>query len=309
MQKVIITAFLVIFFFSFIAAQSHNESDKVNVPDFTLAVGDANKDEAGEEAFINKYLTNMVYMVYIDEDTKIAAEDEFLLKKAVAVANDYLTSNSMEAVLLEEVEKLGEDAELIHNEVSGKDITVLQWLAQKLYADVYITINLRMTSETKRKNHYAQASITLNAFESSTGRLIGSKVYNQPEKSFSPTSLDEAKLNAVRVSIKRIMQEVINTSKNFMKSALKKGVKYEVILKDTGDTDTISNFVNALKRKVKDIETVYITEEEAKYYVWVLLTNQELKQLILEQARTIPGLQGMTSALLRRKSLTFVTGL
>ncbi|MBN1798639.1 MAG: hypothetical protein JW822_08670 [Spirochaetales bacterium] len=278
---------------------------------FMLSLGSIYADSAGseEELFIDEYLENMVYMVYIDEDSQIQEEDAFLLKKAIAAANNYLTSRSLEAVLLEEVEKLKQDQEIISIETSGEDISVIQWLARKLNADVYITINLRVTGETKRKNHYAQASITLTAFESSTGRLMGSKTYNQPEKSFSSTSEEEAKLNAVEVSIKRTMQDIINTSEKYMKKALKKGIKYEVFFEGAGDAETIAEFLNSLEKRVKDIETVYRTEEQAKCYVWALLTNQELEQLILDLAKTIPGLQGMTTVSLRRKSLTFVTGL
>jgi hypothetical protein len=266
-------------------------------------------DSKNEEQFIDEYLENMVYMVYIDESSQINPEDEFLMKKAIAVANNYLTSHSLEAVLLEEVEKLKQDQEIISIETSGEDISVIQWLAQKLNADVYVTINLRVTGETKRKNHYAQASITLTAFESSTGRLMGSKNYNQPEKSFSSSSLEQAKLNAVEVSVKRTMEDIITTSENYMKKALKKGIKYEVFFEGAGDAEAIADFLNSLKDRVKDVETVYRTAEQAKCYVWALLTNQELEQLILDLAKTIPGLEGMITVSLRRKSLTFITGL
>ncbi|MEJ2662832.1 MAG: DUF6175 family protein [Spirochaetia bacterium] len=262
-----------------------------------------------DEQFIKTYLENLVYMVYIDEDTNVAPENKFLLKKAVAVANDYLTSHAMEAVLLDEVEKLKQDQETLYQEDSGGDISVVQWLAQKLNADVYITLNLRITSETKRKNHFAQASITLTAFESSTGRLMGSKTYNQPEKSFSPTSEEEAKINAVEVSVKRIMQDIIDTSREYMKKALKKGIKYEVFLDGAGDSGVIGEFIASLKRRVKDVQTVYRTDEQAKCYVWALVTNQDLEQLVLDTAKTIPGLEGMVTVSVRRKSLTFSTGL
>ncbi len=264
---------------------------------------------ADEEKFISRYLENLVYMVYIDEDTQLAPENEFLLKKAIAVANDYLTSHGLEAVLLEEVEKLKQDQEKIYEESSGEEMSVIQWLAQQLNADVYVTLNLRISSETKRKNYYAQASITLTAFESSTGRVIGSKTYNQPEKSFSPSSAEQAKINAVEVSVKRIIQDIINTSRDYMKKALKKGIKYDVFLDGAGDAGVIADFVTSLKSRVKDVQTVYRTEEQAKCYVWALMTNQELEQLILDAAKTIPGLQGMATVSIRRKSLTFNTGL
>jgi hypothetical protein len=264
---------------------------------------------ADEDKFINTYLESLVYMVYIDEDTHLAPENEFLLKKAVAVANDYLTSHGLEAVLLEEVEKLKQDQEKIFEESSGQDISVVQWLAQQLSADVYVTLNLRISSETKRKNYYAQASVTLTAFESSTGRVIGSKTYNQPEKSFSPSSEEQAKINAVEVSVKRIMQDIINTSHDYMKKALKKGIRYDVFLDGAGDAEAVADFVTLLKGRVKDVQTVYRTDEQAKCYVWALVSNQELEQLILDTAKTIPGLQGMATVSIRRKSLTFNTGL
>jgi len=263
----------------------------------------------GEADFIEQYVEDMVYMVYIDEKVTIAPEDEFLLQKAVAIANDYLANQAIEAVLLEEVEKIKRDQRLVFEEFTGEEISVIQWIAQKLNADVYITVNVSVNAEQKGKNYYAQGSATLTAFESSTGRLMGSKTYAQPQKSWDPSSMKMAKISAVQTCISVIIDDIIITTKNYMTKALKKGIKYELFLQGTADTNTIATFIRKLKNKVKKVEIVYRNEEEAKYYVWLMGYVDDLEMIINEIKETIPGLEGMKTVSLRGKSITFNTGL
>jgi hypothetical protein len=50
---------------------------------------------AEEKRFIARYLGQMTYMVYFNDQ---ATEDPFYMKAAVGIANEYLTSNALEAI-------------------------------------------------------------------------------------------------------------------------------------------------------------------------------------------------------------------
>jgi hypothetical protein len=68
-----------------------------------------------EQAFLARYVEDMTYMVYFDEQ---AGEDPFYLKAAVGMANEYLASNGMEAIDLDQ--KLNADVYLQIDSVTLK---------------------------------------------------------------------------------------------------------------------------------------------------------------------------------------------
>ncbi|HEQ71719.1 MAG TPA: hypothetical protein ENN69_04455, partial [Spirochaetia bacterium] len=62
-----------------------------------------------QQEFIDRYIDGLLYMVYIDEDREVRATDKDLYRAAIAAANDFLASRSMEVVLLDQVEELKRD--------------------------------------------------------------------------------------------------------------------------------------------------------------------------------------------------------
>jgi hypothetical protein len=264
-----------------------------------------------EETFINNYIDNLLYMVYIDEKIKIAPGEESLYRKAVGAANDYLASKNMETVLLDQVEKLKKDQALLSEELQGENLSVVQWLAQKLNADVYIVIDLIVKSEKRGNQYFAQSTITLTTFEAATGRLLGSKSYNQLDKSVGGSE-ELAKLNSVQICVSRIMDEVIKISKTYMKKAVEKGIRYELFLEGTQDAQKVLAFIEKLKASsdvVKNIESVYRTDTEGKYYVFFFGKPEDFESYIYATAKNISGFQGMNLVSQRGKSFTFSTGM
>jgi len=260
---------------------------------------------AEEKKFVARYVSNMTYMTYFNEET---AEDPFSMKAAIGMANEYLLSNAMETVDLAQVEKLKKDQIMVYEDETGESISMLQWIAQKLNADVYIEIDGITSGETVGSKYYGQANITLKAYEASTGRLLGSQPWNSP-KTISTASEESARINALQTSVYKAMPIVISQSKAFMAKALGNGIKYEVIIQNTSDSRLMSSFRRKLKRKVKEVETVNQSPEETKYYIYILGSIEDLVDEIYDVAETIPGLEGMDQLFLRGKSVTFDSGL
>jgi len=260
---------------------------------------------AGEKRIIARYVNAMTYMVYFNEE---ASEDPFYMKAAVGIANEYLTSNAMEAIDFAQVERLKTDQQMAYEEETGESISMIQWIAQKLNADVYIEIDGRTTGESSSGKYYGQANITLKGFEASTGRLLGSQPWNSP-RTFSTSSEEAARINALQTSVYKAMPIVIDQAKAYMAKSLREGIKYELIVQNTTDPKAMSDFRRKLQRKVRDVRTVNQTAEETKYSVFVIGTLEDLVDLVYDVAETIPGLEGMYQVLLRGKSITFNTGL
>jgi len=258
-----------------------------------------------EQQVIRKYVQNMTYMVYFSESSK---EDPFYMKSAVGIADEYLASHSMEAVDLSQIEKLKKDQQKVYEEETGESISIIQWIAQKLNADIYIEIDGITNGERSGKNFYGQASITLKVFEASTGRLLGSVPWNSP-KTFSTASERTARINAIQTSVYKAMPIAIQQSQAYMYKALRNGIRYELIVQNTSDPKLMSQFRRKLKRKVKSIKTVSQTAQETKYQVYYIGSLEDLVDIIYDVAEAIPGLENMEQVLLRGKSVTFDTGL
>ncbi len=258
-----------------------------------------------EKKIISRYINSMTYMVYFDEE---AVEDPFYMKASVGIANEYLASNSLEAIDLDQVEKLKKDQQMVYEEETGQSISMIQWIAQKLNADVYIEIDGVTSGESSGGKYYGQANITVKGFEASTGRLLGSQPWNSP-KTFSTSSEQAARINALQTSVYKAMPMVINQARAYMAKALRNGIKYEVIIQNTYDSRIMSTFRRKLKRHVKDVQTVSQSAEETKYYVYLIGSIEDLVDHIYDVADTVPGLEGMEQILLRGKSVTFDSGM
>jgi hypothetical protein len=262
----------------------------------------ASGSTAGEQEIIRRYVDKMTYLVYFNEES---TKDAFAAKMAVGVANEYLVSNTMETIDFDQVEK-------VYQEQSGKEVSLIQWVAQKLNADVYIEIDAKSTGETSgagaSARHYGQANVTIKAFEASTGRLLGTQNWNSP-KTTSLSSQEDAKLNAVQASVFKSMPVVIDQAKAYMGKALQNGIKFELVLQNSSDTKLVNDFRKKLLARVKDIKTVSQSAEETKYEVWLIGSMEDLVDAVLEVKDVVSGLEGMELVLMRSKSATFTTGL
>jgi len=290
-------------------AQAAAAGSTAAAPAATAAKPAAAGPTAQEQEIIRSYVDKMTWLVYFNEES---TKDAFAAKMAVGVANQYLVSQTMETVDFDQVQKLKKDQEKVYQEQSGKDVTLLQWIAQKLNADIYIEIDAKSSGETSGSGgsarHYGQANITIKAFEASTGRLLGTQNWNSP-RTTSLASQDDAKLNAVQASVNKSMPEVIDQAKAYMQKALQNGIKYELILQNTSDTKVVNEFRKKLQARVKDVKTVSQSAEETKYDVWLIGAMEDLVDAVIEVGEVTSGLEGLEMVLMRSKSVTFTTGL
>jgi hypothetical protein len=260
---------------------------------------------AEEKRIIARYVNNMTYMVYFNEE---ATEDPFYMKAAVGIANEYLTSNAIEAIDFDQVERLKKDQQMAYEEETGETISIIQWIAQKLNADVYIEIDGRTSGETSGDKYYGQANITLKGFEASTGRLLGSQPWNSP-RTFSTASEQAARINALQTSVYKSMPIVLDQAKAYMAKTLTNGIKYELVIQNTFDPRMMSDFYRKMRRKAKDIKTVSQTAEESRYEVFLIGSVEDLVDMVYDVSDTVAGLEGIYQVVLRGKSVTFNTGL
>ena len=258
-----------------------------------------------ERAIIDRFIDSMTFMVYFNEESE---EDPFLTSAAVGIANAYLTENRMNAVDQSTIEKVKKEQELAYEEQTGQAVTLIQWIAQKLNADVYVEIDAKTTGETESNKHYGQANITLKFFESSTAVLLASVTYKSP-RTFSSSSELDAINNALQSSIYQAMPHAMDKVVNYMRKAVENGIRYELVMQNTADARLMRDFMKKLEQKVRKVELVSQSREEIYYRVFLLGEIEDLQDIVFDISDSIPDLAGIELVYQRGKSITFDTGM
>jgi hypothetical protein len=260
---------------------------------------------ADEERVIRDYVKHMSWLVYFAEREGV---DPFAMRAAVGIANEYLASNGMEAVDLSQIEKLKKDQQKTWEAETGESIGIVQWIAQKLAADVYLEID-GTTAVTRSQNRYsATASIVLKIYEASTARLLGSVPWTSPASAWQSTQV-AAVNNVLQVSVYKAMPIAVGQAEARFAAELKNGIKYSLVLQRTSDAKVVTAFRTRLKERVKTLRVVSQTDDETTFEVWLVGSIEDLADLVVSVAGKVPGLGGLRQVMLRGKSVTFATGM
>ncbi len=258
-----------------------------------------------EQTYLQNYLGRLNYMVYYNEGAKVEPK---LAKIAVSQANRYLIEKlGLSVIDFDQIEKNKKDQQTAYQSETGGSIDLIQYLAQKLNADVYVEIDFSVSSETRDAKFYASATGSMKIFDTSTAALLGSVAFmSQP--AFSPNSMDAAVANAVAASVWSAMPKMADQSKELIKNSLTRGVRYEVLLQKTPDARQISQIRRALAKKVREVEQVSYSPSETKLYLYSFMSRDKVEDAMYDAAATA-GLPDLNLVYMRGKSFTFSTGL
>lgn len=267
--------------------------------------GEVSEDE---QRFIRRYVDTMTFMVYFAEDAAEGLEDpEFVMKSAVNQANSYLVSNGKYAIDADQVAELKETQQLVYEEETGREISLLQWVAQQLNADVYVELDAQVSGSTDGGNHYGVADVTINMYETSTGQILGS-LNRRSQNTFSRTSQSDAILNAIQSTVFQAMPQVIDMSTVQMTNALRQGIRYELIIQNPPDARTLSRFRSSMRDEVREIATVNQSPEEVRYEVFLIGSTDDLVDVVYDVTGLVAGLEDIYLVVSRGRSITFDAG-
>jgi hypothetical protein len=259
-----------------------------------------------EEAFLASYLNRLNYMVYYDDQAQV---DPVLAKRAVSMANRYLIEKlGLSVIDFDQIEKNKKDQLAAYQSETGGSIDIVQYLAQKFNADVYVELSFTVASETRDSKHYATASGSMKIFDVSTAALLGSIVLASGGAAMSPNSADAAATNAVTAPIWQAMPKMIDQSKQLIKNSLGRGIRYEVVLQKTPDSKAVSQLRRALSKKVREVEQASYSPASTKLYVYTFQAGDKVEDALYDAA-TSAGMPDLNLIYSRGKSYTFDTGM
>ncbi len=259
-----------------------------------------------EKALIDEIIGNLTFMVYYDEDS---GTDPFLAKTAVGVANRYLSESGMEYVDLDQIEQIKKDQALAYEDETGKSVSIIQWIAGKLNADIYIEIVVDANSSTKSRKYYGSASVSLKNFDASTAAGRGSSYYQTVPPAMSTVSEADALNNAVASATYNAIAKAVEQARSYTRKELYQGIKYDLIVQNTSDSRLMRSFMKKMERKVKSIKRISTSPEETKYEVRLIGRIEDLEDLVYDVSEGLAGLEGMFLVFQRGNSITFDSGL
>ncbi len=266
------------------------------------AWGSATQEEKNK---MRRYIDTLSYLVYFDEDS---VEDPRYIRSAVSMANEFLASQSKTVYDLDQVESLKEDQQIAYEEETGSEVSVLQWMAQKLNADVYVEVAAEVDGQSRGGNYYGTANVTVKFFETSTGQLLASQPYNSP-RAFSKTSEFAAVNNALQASVYKAMPIAMDQAQDILGKSFLQGLKYEITIQNTPDNRMMSSFRRKLNRRVKYLEVISQSPEETRLAVYYVGQAWELEDAVYRTAESVPGMEGLYQVMMRGRSITFNTGI
>ena len=143
---------------------------------------------------------------------------------AAGVIESFLSSKRYDVIVPTQLETVSDLTESISVLDKAKKDPVYQ-LALRIGSDVYLEYSV---ASTKGAYETDKVSVTLRAFETTTGRLLGTETgYSKPRVGEEFVSVEEALLEAITNVTHRIMK--------YWEDDLYKGVQYKVILKIVAD--------------------------------------------------------------------------
>ncbi|HAE21603.1 MAG TPA: hypothetical protein DCG47_04670 [Spirochaetaceae bacterium] len=260
---------------------------------------------ADEQAFLTNYLARLQYMVYYDEKAGIAPQ---LAKTAVTQANRYLIEkHGLSVIDFDKIEQNKKDQLTAYQAETGGSISIIQYIAQKNNADVYVELAFNVSSSTTGSRHYATAQGSMKIFETSTAQLLGAVAFQSPQ-SMDPNSLDAAVSNAITASVWTAMPRMMDQSKALIKGTLSRGVRYELVIQKTPDSRVISNLRRALARTIREVEQVSYSAEETKLNLYTFQNSTKVEDAIYDAAER-SGMPDVYLVFSRGKAFTFNSGL
>jgi hypothetical protein len=264
------------------------------------------KDYSGSpyEPLISEALDNLTYLVYFEPDKK-KISDEYA-RLCVNRVNNYLANKEYEYVDLERINEVKEEYFKLYEETQG-GVSVVQLIAQALNADVYIVVDGIVEDEGKKGDiYFASASIDLKAFESATGRGLGTETGYSGKLGLA-SGMDAAKRKGVEVAVEKAVEPVIELARNYMHKAFEEGIRYEVVVQGIPDYTMTTAFADAIRntKNFRSLKEVAVSAGQAKYYVYYMGRKNELIDEILNNLANEEGLEAMSVIVSRGNAVVF----
>jgi len=187
------------------------------------------------------------------------------VKKGAEVIESYLTARKYTAIVPEQQQVL---QELISTQyaLSGAEEDYSYLLALSIGSDIYITYNITIESRNVGSSTVKKGIVGCRAFETTTGRLLGTETGYSPERAAPDAVLIEEAMNDAT-------DKVLSRISAYWKADTQQGIQYKLIVSVSNayDTDEAEEIIFQLNDILKGISNVLKENAVSDYSYDVLI--------------------------------------
>ncbi len=257
-----------------------------------------------EKQFFENYLKRLKYMVVMKEGAQVS---EFQKRSILTKGNEYLLRQGYDVVQYDQLVKNMQDQRSAYEAEVGASMSLIQYIAQKLGADIYVELDCSPRSFTENNRHYGEANFTANMYDPSTAELLGSVTY-RTDRSVSTSSQEDALLNALTAGTAQLMGRVVRDSVNVLRNRYANGIRYQVIIQKTPDSRAVSTFRRNLRSRVREIVMGPSAADQTIMDVYFFGSLSDLEDACYSAFEKTPGMENAYWVYTRGKTITFNTG-
>ncbi len=259
---------------------------------------------AKEKQFFEAYLKRLKYMMVLKEGSGVT---DFQARMILTKGNEHLLKQGYDVVHYDQVQKNMEDQRTAYEAEAGQAMSLTQYIAQKLGADVYVELDAVPRSFSDGNKHYGEANFAANMYDPSTAELLGSITY-RTDRSFSTSSEDDALLNALTAGTAQFMPRIIKDSTTVLRNRYANGIRYQLILQSTADSRAVSTFRRNIRSRVREIVMGPSAADQTVMDVYMFGTLADLEDACYLAFEKTPGMESAYWVYTRGKTITFNTG-
>lgn len=190
-----------------------------------------------------------------------ALQTDAELKKGAEVIESYLTARKYRVEVPEQRQVISDLAEA-QASLKSMESDIAYQLALTIGADIYITYNVQI----EKGKFGNKASVGCRAFETTTGRLLGTETGFSPERPSTATAalIEEALNSAVDKTLSKIDA--------YWKQDLERGQQYKLLFRIVGDYNDLFEISDAIEEVLKKISStsrqLTVTDRTLDYVIW-----------------------------------------
>jgi hypothetical protein len=257
-----------------------------------------------EKQFFENYLKRLKYMMVVKEGASV---NEFQKRSILTKGNEVLLKQGYDVIQYDQLLKNIEDQRSAYEAEAGASMSITQYIAQKLGADVYVELDCIPRSSTENNRHYGEANFTANMYDPSTAELLGSVTF-KTDRSISTSSQDDAVLNAITAGTAQLMPRIIRDSTNVLRNRYANGIRYQVIIQRTPDSRAVATFRRNLRSRVREIVMGPSAADQTTMDVYLFGSLSDLEDACYSAFEKTPGMESAYWVYTRGKTITFNTG-
>ncbi|WP_319476393.1 hypothetical protein [Marispirochaeta aestuarii] len=259
-----------------------------------------------EKERLARFLNSLSFMIL---SSPSGEEDSLYRREAAFELSRVLSRYGYTCHYPDQVDGILAGQQETYREETGGDISLLQWTAKKLGADIYAQVNTQTDVRRDSGGFYASASVRIDLLDTQNWEKAASITSRELPPAFSTVSEQEAVSFALRSVMLELAPDVVSSAREAFSGTLIKGLPYQLILLSPPEQGELKRFLDLLEGEVRRIRRISSSSEEERFELRFLGSLEELESLLYDVAGSIDGMEDFSPAYQRGNTLAFYTGL